>query len=212
MHLARVPAVVRALFPDLVWRVHTAERAVHLTFDDGPTPAVTPWVLDQLRAHEARATFFLVGQNAAAHPELVERIRREGHAIGNHTWEHANGWRTSTESYVSSVDRTRNLIGGRLFRPPYGRITRSQRRALRERFDIIMWDVLSADFDATMDGERCLRNVKRHAQPGSIIVFHDSQKAEARLRHALPLALAHFQAKGYAFHALPEGGVKAAQP
>lgn len=210
MYLARVPAVARALFPDLVWRVPTTERLVHLTFDDGPTPELTPWVLDQLRANSARATFFLVGRNAATHPGLVERIRREGHTVGNHTWEHANGWRTSTEAYVRSVERTQDRIGGRLFRPPYGRITRSQRRELRGRFDIIMWDVLSGDFDATADGARCLRNVTRHARSGSIIVFHDSLKAEARLRHALPLALAHFRQSGFAMRALPEVGIRAA--
>lgn len=211
MHLARVPAVARAIFPDLVWRVPTTERIIHLTFDDGPTPEVTPWVLGQLRANDARATFFLVGRNAEAHPALVERIRAEGHAVGNHTWEHANGWRTSTEAYARSVERTRALIGGRLFRPPYGRITRSQRRELCERFDIVMWDVLSGDFNTAADGARCLRDVKRHARPGSIIVFHDSVKAEARIRHALPLALAHFREGGYALRALPEGGIRAAQ-
>ena len=187
------------------------EKVLYLTFDDGPIPVVTPWVLDVLREHGALGTFFVIGKNAEAHPSLLDRIRSEGHSIGNHTWDHLNGWRTSTPKYLENIERAQVLTGTRLFRPPYGRITGEQARALRGRYDLVMWDVLSADFDTRVSGERCLRNVLRHASAGSIIVFHDSVKAEERMRHALPQVLTHFSKAGYVFKALPEYGIRAAR-
>lgn len=207
----RIPGLVKALYGDLLWRMPAQEKALYLTFDDGPTRDVTAWVLDQLATHQALATFFLIGRNAHAEPELAARVRAAGHAIGNHTWQHVNGWRTATDAYLAEVDRTQELTGTRLFRPPYGRITRAQSKALMPRFDIIMWDVLSSDFDPRIDGARCARNVIRHARPGSIVVFHDSVKAWPRLKEALPVVLAHFAAAGYAFRPLPETGLRAAR-
>jgi peptidoglycan-N-acetylglucosamine deacetylase len=207
MYPTHTPALIRRLLRDLVWRVPDRGRSVYLTFDDGPAPGVTPWVLDLLAEHGAKATFFCVGRNAEAHPEIMARIRAEGHAIGNHTHEHVNGWRTDTYAYLRDVLRCQASTGSTLFRPPYGRITPAQLKALRKRFHVIMWDVLSADFDSSISGEQCLRNVIGHSGPGSIIVFHDSPKAEARLRHVLPSILSHFVRERYAMKALAPGPI-----
>lgn len=204
MYLVRTPALLKPLARDLVWHMPRSERAVYLTFDDGPIPGVTPWVLDQLAGYDAKATFFCIGRNAAAHPSILDRIRSEGHAVGNHSWDHPNGWRTDHRNYLRNVLQCQAITRTRLFRPPYGRMTRGQSKALSTRFRIIMWEVLSADFDTSLSGEECLSNTLRHARPGSIIVFHDSLKAEPRLRHALPLVMEALSRDGYAFNALPE--------
>ena len=204
MYLVRTPALMKPLAGELLWHMPRSERALYLTFDDGPIPEVTPWVLDQLARFDAKGTFFCIGRNAAAHPWILDRIRNEGHAVGNHTWDHPSGWRTDQRNYLRNVLQCQAITGTRLFRPPYGRITRGQSKALSTRFRIVMWEVLSADFDTSLSGEDCLRNTCGNAQPGSIIVFHDSTKAEPRLRHALPLVLEHFSREGYVFRALPE--------
>jgi len=206
MYLARTPALAKRLLGGLIWGMQGQGGDLYLTFDDGPDPLVTPWVLDELARFGAKATFFCTGRNAEANPELMDRLRDEGHAVGNHTWDHPDGWRTPTAAYLRNVLRCQRSTGTRLFRPPYGRITPRQVRALQSRFEIVMWDVLSADFDTAIGGEHCLRNVLRHARPGSIIVFHDSPKAWPRLRHALPLALEHLVTKGFTMRALPEHG------
>jgi peptidoglycan-N-acetylglucosamine deacetylase len=207
MYLARTPAVVKPLLKDFTWHMVGTGRTVYLTFDDGPIPEVTPWVLDTLAAYDARATFFCIGRNAAANPDLLARIRREGHSIGNHTFGHPSGWNTPVTAYLRDVLLCQAITGTKLFRPPYGRISRQQSRALGKRFSLIMWDVLSGDFDTAIDGDRCLRNVVDHYGPGSIIVFHDSLKAEPRLRFALPRLLDHMVNEGYALQALPEEGI-----
>ncbi|HOP43009.1 MAG: polysaccharide deacetylase family protein [Flavobacteriales bacterium] len=198
-YLTRTPDLVKPLARDLLWHGSRQGRSLHLTFDDGPIPEVTPWVLDRLSEHGAKATFFCVGRNAADHPAILDRIRAEGHAVGNHTWDHANGWSTTGRAYLRSVLACDAVVGSRLFRPPYGRITRGQVSALKKRFRIVMWDVLSADFDTTIDGARCVDNMVRHVRPGSIVVLHDSLKAWDRLRIALPRALEHFSREGYSF-------------
>lgn len=210
MYLARTPAIVRWLLPGIWWRVSTRERTLYLTFDDGPIPEVTPWVLDTLKLWNARATFFCVGENCVRNSGILERIRQEGHAVGNHTWEHLRGRRVSTRAYLRSVMRTQDLTQSRLFRPPYGSLRAGQFLALRKRFSIVLWDVLSGDFDMDTTGDTCTKNVLRYARAGSIIVFHDSLKAEKHLRTALPETLRHFSALGYTFAALP--GLTAAPP
>lgn len=189
MYLVRTPALVKPLYRDLLWHLPRQGNAVHLTFDDGPEPTVTPWVLDQLKRFGMHGTFFCVGRNAAAHPALVERIVAEGHALGNHTWDHLRGWGCPDRQYLRNVLQCDALLHTPLFRPPYGRITRSQVSSLRKRFRLVMWDVLSADFDPALTGEQCTANVLDHVRPGSIVVFHDSLKAEERLRVALPQVL-----------------------
>ncbi|MFN3874482.1 MAG: polysaccharide deacetylase family protein [Flavobacteriales bacterium] len=190
-----------------IWRMPAHERSLYLTFDDGPVAETTPWVLDTLAAHGAKATFFVVGANAERHPALLRRIRDAGHAIGNHTFSHLNGWRTPLREYLADVARAQAITGTRLFRPPYGRMTWAQARALRASHSLVMWDVLSRDYDPATPPERCLGHVLRHARPGSIIVLHDSAKAEPRLRHALPRALETLGTHGYAFKPLPEAGI-----
>ena len=211
MYLARVPRLVQSLFPAYTWRAEgassvAAEPRVYLTFDDGPIPEVTPWVLDQLAGFQARATFFCVGENAERHPDLLRRLRREGHAVGNHTHNHLSGWGTDTETYVANVERADRAVGSRLFRPPYGRLRPSQAEALRSRYRIVMWDVLSGDFDADLAPRKCVRNVLTNVRPGSIVVFHDSLKGERNLRYALPRVLETLTRRGYRFAALREPG------
>ena len=211
MYLARTPALVKPLLKEFTWSMPSTGKDLYLTFDDGPTPDVTPWVLDTLAERGALATFFVLGRNAAAEPMLMERIRNEGHALGNHTWDHPNGWRTPFFTYLRSVVRCAAEVDTALFRPPYGRISRQQSRAVRNRYELVMWDVLSADFDTGLSGDQCTLNVTRNAVPGSIIVFHDSVKAEPRLRIALPQALAHFADLGYRFKKLEAQEIRAAR-
>lgn len=202
MYTTRPPALIKPLIKELIWRVPRNDRTVYLTFDDGPTNGVTSWVLDTLAEHEAKATFFCVGRNVAESPDLFDRIKREGHAIGNHTWAHEDGWTTPSFTYRRSVLQCQALTGTSLFRPPYGRVGRKLARCMSARFQLVMWDVLSGDFDASITGEQCERNVVKASSPGAIIVFHDSVKAEPRLRFALPRILDHFSREGFAMQAL----------
>ena len=191
------------MFPKRVWAFPFSEKQVYLTFDDGPIPEVTPWVLDLLKKHQAKATFFCIGDNIRKYPELSRRIIAEGHAIGNHTFHHLNGWKTKPRNYIenvlkaeaeitncnsSFVNRQSSIVNHTsLFRPPYGRLTSKQAKQLQEKgYKIIMWDVLSADFDTDISEEKCFENVSKNIRLGSIIVFHDSLKAENNLRYALP--------------------------
>lgn len=205
MYTTRPPAIIKPFMREMHWRVPGKERRVFLTFDDGPDPQVTPWVLDTLAEYGAKATFFCIGRNVAEQPELFERIRREGHGIGNHTWSHEKGWTTPTFAYMRSVLRCHDLTRSLLFRPPYGRIGRSQAQLLAKRFRIVMWDVLSGDFDPSLSGEQCRLNVLNATRPGSIIVFHDSMKASPSLREALPGTLAHLRSESYEMTALSDG-------
>lgn len=184
-----MPRIVKWAYTDLVWQMPPKDGSIHLTFDDGPTPGVTLPVLDMLDAVEAKATFFLIGKNAAAHPELMQEIIRRGHAVGNHTYNHENGWQTPIENYLSSVENTSKILESNLFRPPYGRITRQQIKALSQDYTIVMWDVLSGDYDKSITPEESIDNVLRNVRPGSIIVFHDSVKAWPNVQKSLPIIL-----------------------
>lgn len=177
--------------------------AVHLTFDDGPDPEVTPWVLDQLAAHGATATFFLIGRHAAEHPHLVQRLREEGHAVGHHTWAHEDAWRTPRASYLDSVERAADLIGSDLFRPPYGHITPGLTARLHRRYRIVQWDHLAGDFRPDADPARLAQRVVRNARPSGIIVLHDTGRCAPVLKPALPLVLAALTERGMPLRALP---------
>lgn len=202
MYVSKTPAVVKALYSSLVWNMPRTAQEVYLTFDDGPHPHITPQVLTLLAQHGAKASFFCVGENVARYPDVFNRIRHEGHSIGNHTHNHVNGWQTPAFAYLRNVMQCQQLTGTGLFRPPYGRISRQQARALNTRFKIIMWDVLSADFDPAVSPEQCLQNVTGNVQPGSIIVFHDSEKAAANMLYALPRLLGFLKEKNLACVAL----------
>ncbi len=191
----KTPSILsKVLYRNLVWKIPVGDTpAVYLTFDDGPHPTATPFVLDQLKEYNAKATFFCIGKNVVEHQDIYQRILKEGHRVGNHTQNHVNGWHTKKNKYITDVNEAEKHINSNLFRPPYGRITRGQISALTQRdkpYKIIMWDVLSGDFDTTINGQKCLDNVLSAVEPGSIIVFHDSQKAWDRMSYALPKVLA----------------------
>lgn len=188
--------------PGALWRMPAQDPVLYLTFDDGPDPDLTPWVLDQLATADARATFFCRGDRASAHPDLMERLRAAGHAVGGHTWDHPDGWRTPLRPYLRNVLRGQRMVGGTLFRPPYGRLTPAQLAALRGRLRVVMWDVLSRDYDPRCGAEECLDRILRLARAGSIVVFHDAPKAGDRLRLVLPEALAYWRSAGYRFASL----------
>ena len=201
---------IKKIFNNLIWDKPNSENKIYLTFDDGPIPDVTEWVLDVLKSENIKATFFCIGDNIKKHPEVYKRILKEGHQTGNHTFNHLNGWKTKTNYYVDNFKlcETEHLklpiaIGTEhsfLFRPPYGKIKVSQSKAIRQLgYKIIMWDVLSYDFDSTISVEKCLENVISNTEQGSIIVFHDSLKAEKNLKYALPKAIQILKNKGFVF-------------
>lgn len=204
MYLVKTPKFIQELFPNFTWRIPSSEKVLYLTFDDGPIPEVTPWVLEQLSAYNAKATFFCVGDNIQKHPEVFEQVKAAGHAVGNHTFNHQNGWITDNIPYFHNVRHCANLTKTILFRPPYGKLRPRQTQFLLRHYRIVMWDVLSGDFDPNITAEQCLQNVVSNASEGSIVVFHDSLKAEEKLRYALPRVLEHFSALGYRFEALNE--------
>ncbi|MEO6760033.1 MAG: polysaccharide deacetylase family protein [Saprospiraceae bacterium] len=203
MYLVKTPKFVQALLPAYTWTVPTRERVLYLTFDDGPIPELTAWVLDMLQRYAAKATFFCVGDNVLRHPDVYARVLREGHSVGNHTFNHLNGWKTPGPAYLHNVRRCARVVDSRLFRPPYGRLMPAQRKFIERHFRIIMWDVLSGDFDQQITPQQCLENVLENAGPGSIVVLHDSRKAEKNLRYVLPAILEYFAGNGYRFEALP---------
>ena len=209
--LHRVPFLLPLLFPNLVWRINTAEKELFLTFDDGPVPGPTEFVLETLRKYDCKATFFCIGDNIRKHPEIFRKVVSDGHVIGNHTFNHISGWASSTPRYFENVTRCTEAVqnsgfnthDSRLFRPPYGRITGKQVKALRD-FKIIMWDVLTIDYNKNISPESCLKNSIRVTRPGSIVVFHDSVKAEKNMKYALPRYIEHFQKLGFSFKLLPQ--------
>lgn len=197
MYFIRPPFLFRWAFPKALFRVASTEKDVYLTFDDGPCAEASPFVLDVLAEEQVCATFFLLGKNAEKHPALVERIRREGHTIANHGFEHLNGWQTPTAAYVQNWQRAVPLLGDQYFRPPYGRITPTQYRALFPQTSIMMWDVISGDFDTDITPEQCVRNVMDNVRQGSIVVMHDNPKALLNLRESLKPIIRSMKAAGY---------------
>ena len=191
-----------ALTKNLVWSIKTTKKEVFLTFDDGPIPEVTPWVLETLKQYDAKATFFCVGDNVKKHPDIYRMIVDQGHKVGNHTMNHLNGWTNFNKTYFENIEKGNALIHSNLFRPPYGKIKPSQISHLKNDYRIIMWDVLTKDYDASVTGEYCFEKVKKNCKPGSIIVFHDSIKAEKRLRKALPKSLEYLKQEGYTFSSI----------
>jgi peptidoglycan-N-acetylglucosamine deacetylase len=201
---------IKKIFSNYVWDIPNNENKIYLTFDDGPTPDVTEWVLAELKKNQAKATFFCIGKNIKNNPELFKKIIEDGHIVGNHTYNHLNGWRTNTDDYLSNSSFCQSTIYNlqsvkhKLFRPPYGKLKRSQSKKLRQLgYKIIMWDVLSADFDQNITPEKCLENVVQNVVSGSVIIFHDSLKAYKNLKHVLPLSLQILKEKGFTFDTIP---------
>ena len=182
------PKFIQRMLPDLIWKIED-ERGVYLTFDDGPTPGVTEWILETLRRHHAKATFFVLGKNVEKYPDLYEKILAEGHRVGNHTYSHQKGYLMSLERYLEDIDLASYSVQSNLFRPPYARVTISQLRAIAQRYKIVMWSIISRDYNRKISGERCLKEVLPHLKPGAIILFHDSEKAFQNMSYALPKTL-----------------------
>lgn len=202
MYTVRPNKFLKIFLQKALWRVSTVEKKVYLTFDDGPIPGVTPWVLEQLGKYNAKATFFCVGDNVKKNPGLFDELKKQGHAVGNHTFNHLDGWRTENDKYFQNVEQCNSVVGSSLFRPPYGKLKRAQYAALSEKYSIIMWDVLAGDFDHDTSPEKCLKNVISKTREGSIVVFHDSLKAQERMEYALPRFLKYFSEKGFTFEKL----------
>ncbi|MBF2708831.1 polysaccharide deacetylase family protein [Flavobacterium soyangense] len=201
--------LIKKLFSNYVWDIPNTENKIYLTFDDGPIPEITEWVLQELKKHNAKATFFCIGNNVEKYPNIFLKLINEGHSIGNHTFNHLNGWKTSTEEYLENSNRCETAICNlqtancKLFRPPYGKIKALQAKKLRQLgYKIIMWDVLSADYDTSISKEKCLENVLNNVESGSIIVFHDSVKAFPNLEYTLPKVLKILTEKGFVFEAI----------
>ena len=198
--IPKTPKLVKLIFPSYVWDIKTNNKTLFLTFDDGPTPNVTEWVLDILAKYNAKATFFCVGKNVEKYPELYKRIVHEGHSVGNHTYSHIKGWKVSVEDYIYNIERAANFINSKLFRPPYGEITIPKAKALKKLgYKIIMWDVVAIDWNPTISTKKTASNVLKNTASGSIVVFHDSIKAEKNMKFALSETLKHFSEKGYEF-------------
>ena len=209
----KIPLVAKKMFPNYVWDIPTHDKTLYLTFDDGPTPKITNWVLNTLESYNAKATFFCIGKNIETHPDIFQNILNDGHAIGNHTYNHIKGWKTKVEPYLFEIEKTLEIIDAqmlnsspsnvKLFRPPYGQITPKQGKELiKLGYKIIMWDVISFDWDKTVSEEICLNNVTSKSTTGSIVVFHDSLKASKNMQYALPKTLDYFSEKGYVFKSI----------
>lgn len=198
-----LPSFIRLMIPFVTWKVKTNDKIVYLTFDDGPHPTITPWVLNELEKAGAKATFFCVGDNVVKYPEVIKLIQQQGHALGNHTMHHQNGWKLNTEKYLKEIDECAKVLPTKLFRPPYGRITISQALALKKLgYDIIMWDVLTCDYEQNLDIEQTLNACKKGITNGSIIVLHDSEKAQKNMEKILPELLSWLTQNNFLCEAL----------
>ena len=199
----RLPGFITALFPDAIWRLKEQGRVVYLTFDDGPIPEVTPWVVDLLKRENIKATFFCVGENVKRYPEVYQQILADGHSVGNHTFNHWQGLKKGNQEYFENIELATAFIDSDLFRPPHGFLKRAQYKYLKSRFRIIMWDLISCDYDARLKPETVLKNIVDFVREGSVITFHDSIKAQQNLQEVLPKAIQYLKEQGYRFEAIP---------
>ncbi len=200
MYFVKTPGILSTFYNNLIWKIDTDEKIIYLTFDDGPDKEVTPQILDILNEYDARATFFCLGKNAERHPEIIDRIIKSGHATGNHSFSHKNGYKTELEDYIADVRKCEGVFNSILFRPPYGRIRKRQAKVLSKDYKIVMWSVIPGDFDINVSKEKCLKRSIMNSGPGSIIVFHDSQKAKEKVLFTLPRYLKHFKELGFSFN------------
>lgn len=201
-YFIKTPGWLKWLYPDCLWDMEKKEQTLYLSFDDGPHPVITSFVLDELKKYNAKATFFCIGENVIKYPEVYQRLQDEGHATGNHTQHHINGWKTDDAAYLDDIAAAGKHISGLLFRPPYGRIRRSQIKKLHHTNSetrIVMWNILAGDWDPHLNPEKCYNRIRRKISDGDIIVFHDSEKAWDRMSYSLPLLLKEFSQKGYHF-------------
>lgn len=207
MYLVRTPNIIKTLYPRILWKMPENTGAVFLTFDDGPTPGLTEKILEILQGHQAKATFFCLGQQADKHPELLERIRREGHSLGHHSYSHPNGWKTPNADYMADIERGAASIGSPLFRPPYGKLRPAQYRELVKRYRIVGWSLMPGDYDTTISSDTCFQRISDNVRAGDIICLHDSEKAANHVLGCLPGWLDLLVKKGLRGEALPETGI-----
>ena len=208
MLIEQLPTVIRKIYPKTVWRLPKKQKTVYLTFDDGPIPEVTPWVLDQLDKYGVKATFFCVGENVQKHPDVFEMVKNRGHLVGNHTFNHLAGLTNFSKRYIDNVEKADGYIHSHLFRPPHGTFRYTQFVFLRRKYKIVFWDVVTRDYNRKISGDKVFSIVKKYVRNGSIIVFHDSLKAEKNMKYALPLAIEWLQKEGYRFEQLTEENVR----
>ena len=201
--MVRPPSFLRWIYPNAVWNLPSEQKVVYLSFDDGPTPFVTEKVLELLEEYQAKATFFCIGKNIEQHPELFNLVKEKGHHIGSHTYSHLNGWKSNSTDYLTDYQKGRELVGSNLFRPPYGRVLLNPLQTIQKQDKVIMWDILSKDYNEEILPKTILNNVLNNLKPGSIIVFHDSEKAKKNVLAVLPLLLQNLKQQGYAMEAIP---------
>ena len=204
-YMVKTPWLLKKFYPECIWDIKTKEKVLHLTFDDGPHPVATPFVLEELKKYNAKATFFCIGKRVEEHFDIYKKIIAEGHAVGNHTYDHLNGWKVKDGVYLDNISKAKKIIDSNLFRPPYGRITKFQLKQLSgEKYKLkpIMWSVLSGDFDKDVSGEECYHTIVKNAKQGAVVVFHDSEKAFDNLGYSLPLVLKYFKEQGFEFRSI----------
>ena len=202
LKLIKIPSFIQCLSPSLLWKNKSDSKTIYLTFDDGPCNTLSPFLLDELKKYKAKATFFYLGSQVEKYPQLVKRCLEENHQIGNHTYSHANGWKTKNNEYYQDIEKANKLINSNLFRPPYGRIKPSQINHLKKHYKIIMWDVLSWDFDKETSAEECYNNIINNTKSGSIIVLHENEKSAKNVKEVLPKVLSYFSSIGFKFESL----------
>ena len=202
MFIEQPPRLLRALYPKAIWRMDPNEKAVYLTFDDGPIPEITPWVLDLLDTYNIKATFFMVGDNIRKHPETFRMVVERGHRIGNHTFNHIRGFEFLTNNYLANTDKANETMKTDLFRPPHGHMRFAQYHVLKKYYKIIMWDLVTRDYSKRVNGPQVFEIVKKYVRNGSIITFHDSLKAEKNMKYALPRSIEWLKEQGYEFKLL----------
>ncbi len=211
LYFVKTPNWIKKLYKNCVWDIATNEKLLYITFDDGPHPTITPFILNELKKYKAKATFFCIGENVKKFPETYQQIINEGHTVGNHTMHHINGWKNTDENYLNDITEATHLINSNLFRPPYGRITKTQIQRINNQqlsiihypLSIIMWNILAGDWEQSLKPEKCFNQIKNNIYPGAIVVFHDSNKAFDRMSYAFPKLLEHATALGYTFEAIP---------
>ncbi len=202
LKLIKSPRIIQHLFADFLWKIDTDEKVIYLTFDDGPHPVITPWIIDLMNKYDAKGTFFLIGDAVSKNPDLYQLYKTNGHQVGNHTFRHIKGWRSRKKNYLEEIAQCSEVVESSLFRPPFGQINLQSIREIKKQYKIVMWDVLSWDFNTKTSAETCLSNVVNYSNEGSIVVFHENEKSMKNIMFALPKVLEHFTKLGYQFKAI----------
>lgn len=202
MYFVKTPKILQSIFKNYIWEIPDTEKTIYITFDDGPHKDITPQTLRILDDHKAKATFFMLGEKAEKHPGLIKQITLKGHDIGNHSFSHPNGWKQTKEDYINNVEKSNQILNTQLFRPPFGKLKKSQAKQLKNHYKLIYWTVMPGDFDKNISKERCLARSLKNTKGGTIIVFHENDKAKQNMLFTLPLFLKHFSEKGFTFKAI----------